>query len=418
MGTYGSQSPRQHHARLWIGFAVCSALLFGRLEVSAQSPSEVRVQDLAGKTRSGKLTEISDSKVHLSGESGGDWKRADVLRIDWLPQPESLLEENPQLILANGDRLGIRPSAITDESLKGTWDRFPAWPELVVPLESVRGVLLVPPRKALERSEAIVKLRDQREAQDCFYLSNGDRLVGQLEGFAEGAFQLTAATGKVSLPVASVRSFGMNPDLTSFPASKGMAALLTLTDGSLLTVSDVRYDGKGPLICKAAFGQDLQLPIEHLVSLQYIGGRIVYLSELEPEQYTSTPYLSRSWPLRRNQNAGGGPLWVGAREYARGLGMHSQALATYALGGTYESFRATIGIDGVTEGRGSVIFRVLADGKPLFTSDVVQGKTPPIAVGPLSLKGVQKLTLAVDFADRGDILDHADWCDAVLIKTP
>ena len=70
----------------------------------------------------------------------------------------------------------------------------------------------------------------------------------------------------------------------------------------------------------------------------------------------------------------------------------------------------------VTEGQGSVIFRVLADGKPLFTSDVVRGKTPPVVVGPLSVKDVNQLTLSVDFADHGDILDHADWCDAVLIR--
>jgi hypothetical protein len=88
------------------------------------------------------------------------------------------------------------------------------------------------------------------------------------------------------------------------------------------------------------------------------------------------------------------------------------------MGGKYQSIQATIGIDAVTEGRGSVIFRILADGKPLYTSDIVRGKTPPIKLGQLKLQGVQKLTLAVDFADQGDILDHADWCDAVLIKAP
>ncbi len=421
MNNRGSPAlPRRRICRtwLWLRLAACCGLLIGQQSAYGQSTSPVRLEDLAGQTQTGKLFEISDSRIRMAGEPAMEWKRSDVLRIDWLPQPESLLENGPQLLLANGDRLGIRPLKITAEALHGRWNQFPTWPEIVVPLETVRGALLIPPRNPLERSEAIVRLRDQRETQDYFYLSNGDRLPGQLEGLEEVTFQLTAATGKVSLAIDTVRGFGLNPELTSFPASKGIPALLTLTDGSLLTVRDVRFDGKNLLNCHAACGPELQFPVDHLVSLQFLGGRVVYLNELEPEQFTSTPYLSRTWPLRRNQNAVGGPLRLGPREYARGLGMHSQSLATYRLDGKFLAFQATIGIDGVTEGRGSVIFRVLADGKPVFTSNIVRGKTPPTVVGPLVVKGVQKLTLAVDFADHGDILDHADWCDAVLIKAP
>lgn len=416
----------------------CLVLSSGIEPAIAQLPTAVQVQDLAGQTRAGKLIEISDSSIRMEGQPAIEWKRPDVLRIDWLSQPESLLEDSPQLLLANGDRLGIRPTAMTEESLRGKWEKFPAWPDVEVPLETLRGALLNPPRNALERSQAIVRLRDQQETQDCFYLSNGDRLLGQLEGFevpmpndtaegdatratiqaAKGSFRLTTATGKITLNAATVRSFGMNPELTSFPPIKGPAGLLTLSDGSLLTVQSVRLDGEGMLQCKAAFGSEMTFPVEHLVSLQFLGDRIVYLGELDPEQFTSTPYLSRTWPLRRNQNAIGGPLRLGTKEYSRGLGMHSQSLATYSLSGKYLSFQSTIGIDGVTEGRGSVIFRVLADGKPLFTSDVLRGKTPPIKVGPLPMTGVQKLTLAVDFADQGDVLDHADWCDTVLVKAP
>ena len=380
--------------------------------------AQVLVCDLSGETRAGKQVEISASKIRILGESATEWNRSEVLRIDWQSQPESLLDDSPQLLLANGDRLGMRPQSIDAESLVGKWERFPAWLDVAVPLETVRGALLIPPRNPLERSQMIVRLRDQRETQDVFYLSNGDRLPGQLESFQKNAFELTAATGKISIPATTVRGFGMNPELTSFPPAKESQALLSLSDGSLLTVTDLEVAEKGGLSCRAAFGAEFHFPIEHLVSLQFLGGRIVYLSDLEPKEFVSTPYLSRTWPLRRNQNAVGGPLRLGAREYARGIGLHSQSLATYSLDQKYTAFQATIGIDAVTEGRGSVIFRVLADGKPVFTSDVVRGKTPALVVGPIPMKGVERLTLAVDFADQADILDHADWCDALLIKSP
>ena len=96
--------------------------------------------------------------------------------------------------------------------------------------------------------------------------------------------------------------------------------------------------------------------------------------------------------------------------------MHSQAVCSYDLKGENISFQATVGIDAAADGRGSVIFRVLTDGKTVFTSEILRGKSAPVLIGPLSLDGVKRLTLAVDFADEGDILDHANWCDALMIK--
>ena len=386
-------------------------------DVVAQSVGQVQIQTLDGKSQAGKLVEISADKVRLGGEVPAEWPRGDILRIDWIGQPDGLLEDSPQLLLANGDRLGLRPVKIDSETLQGKWVRFPAWPDVAVPLETIRGVLLVPPRNLLERSQAILRLRDQQETQDVFALSNGDRLLGQLERFEQKSFELTAATGLITIDQSTVRGFGMNPELTSFPTMKGNAVLLSLSDGSLLTVTDVSFSDNNLLKCRAAFGADLEIPADQLVSLQFLSSRVVYLSDLEPQAYQSTPYLSRTWPLRRNQNAVGGPLRLGSREFHRGLGMHSQSLVTYSLNSEYAEFQATIGIDAVTEGRGSVIFRVLADGKPVFTSAVVRGKTPVLPVGPLAIKNVRQLTLAVDFADQGDILDHANWCDALLIKS-
>ena len=89
----------------------------------ADPAASVRVQNLAGQTLDGTLVEISVSQVTIKGEASADWKRTDVLRIDWVAQPESLLENAPQLLLANGDRLGLRPESIDAESLVGKWVR-------------------------------------------------------------------------------------------------------------------------------------------------------------------------------------------------------------------------------------------------------------------------------------------------------
>jgi hypothetical protein len=379
----------------------------------------VHVTDLSGQVHRGKLIELTETTVQIASTPPVSWKRADVLRLDWPNQPSGLLEESPQLLLANGDRLGISPTEMDEEFLRGKWKEFAAWPKVKVPLETLRGVVLLPQRGLLERSRILSQLRDQKETNDIFYLANGDRLLGEMEGLENKTLRLKTAAGQTTLAVESVQAFGMNPELTSFPATKEPVALLFLEDGSQLTVGALRLDNAAELLnCHATFGSDLQIPLEKILSLQFLSERVIFLSDLEPAEYLSTPYFTRVWPLQRNRNAIGGPLRLENREFARGLGVHGQALVTYDLKAEYSNFQATIGIDAAADGRGSVIFRVLADGKPVFTSEVVRGKTNPISIGPLSMEGVNRLILSTDFADEGDMLDHADWCDALLIKKP
>jgi hypothetical protein len=125
------------------------------------------------------------------------------------------------------------------------------------------------------------------------------------------------------------------------------------------------------------------------------------------------------WPLQRDRSAGGGPLVVGDKRYLKGLGMHSAARLTYQLNKSYQRFLADIALDDSAGNRGSVTFGVylLKDGNwaEAYKSVVVRGgdRTMPVSV---DVSGAEGLTLTVDYADRGDELDHADWLDARLTK--
>jgi hypothetical protein len=150
-----------------------------------------------------------------------------------------------------------------------------------------------------------------------------------------------------------------------------------------------------------------------------LGGGFAYLSDLEPADYRHVPYLDIAWPYERDRSVSGGPLEVGGKRYLKGLGMHSAARLTYKLEGQYKTFAAEAAIDDSAGPRGSVVFGVyvLRDAKwqPAFTSEIVRGGDPPQSVS-VDLVGADAITLLVDFADRGDELDHADWLDARLIR--
>jgi hypothetical protein len=98
--------------------------------------------------------------------------------------------------------------------------------------------------------------------------------------------------------------------------------------------------------------------------------------------------------------------------------VHSRQRLTYDLPGRAEAFVATVGIDDSARGRGAVEFAVLVDDQPVWSSGVVRGRDEPRPVPRVSLKGARRLTLLVDFGPEANVLDHADWCDAVLIGAP
>jgi len=159
--------------------------------------------------------------------------------------------------------------------------------------------------------------------------------------------------------------------------------------------------------------------VNDLALLQSLGGRFTYLSDLEPQGYRHVPYLSIEWPNARDRNVVGEPLSVGGKRYLKGIGMHSAARLTYRLDGNYRRFDAAVAIDDSAGNRGSVTFGVyvLREGawKQAFTSGMVRGGEAPRLVS-IDVAGAQGLTLTVDYADRGDELDRANWLDARLIK--
>src|SRR5690606_30290996 len=149
---------------------------------------------------------------------------------------------------------------------------------------------------------------------------------------------------------------------------EGPRLLISLTDGSRITASDVKLESEERLMAKAVFGATLELPIAEVMAIRPLGGRAVYLSDLAPAEYEHQPYHAGSWELKADRNVLGEPLRLDGKEYPKGLGLHSRSIVTYDLSGNYESFRATVGVDDAAGSGGSVIFAVEVDGKPVFQS--------------------------------------------------
>ena len=121
-------------------------------------------------------------------------------------------------------------------------------------------------------------------------------------------------------------------------------------------------------------------------------------------------------PVERNQSNGGPSagdghtLTLNGVSYAKGLGTNAPSAIEFRPSGSCSAFTAEIGIDDEVGNRGSVIFRVWADGQRIYESGLMTGTTLTGNVS-LDLSGVQSLRLETVAVDSTSY-DSADWAKA------
>ncbi|MCQ2154183.1 MAG: NPCBM/NEW2 domain-containing protein, partial [Bacteroidales bacterium] len=184
-----------------------------------------------------------------------------------------------------------------------------------------------------------------------------------------------------------------------------------------------------------------------LTALPLQGQNPIRLSELDASK-VSQPYGTPAV----GKAVSGEPLKVGGVSYNDGVGVQAASRMKFNLMGNSNSFSCKVGVndnsvdysdpdlikiplvDGTmifytsvekgkefrgigsadgTVGKGSVVFRILGDGKELFNSGVMHGGEPARAVN-LEIRGIQTLELIAEDAGDGISGDHADWIDAVF----
>jgi hypothetical protein len=268
-------------------------------------------------------------------------------------------------------------------------------------------------------------------------LDNGDAVEGVVKSLQEpaaaGASSQSLLTFEtqgrdLQLPLDKALAVRFNPALVATPKPEAPGSgtafhvLLGFRDGSLLDVAKVEPgDALTRLTTTGGVSFDVapDLLRTDLTYLLPFSPRITYLSDLEPVSYKHIPFLETSWPMRRDQSVGGKRLRSGGRVYPKGLGMHTASRVAYDLNG-YRRFEAELAIDDEAGLGGSAVFRVFLRNSSgqwarVYESPVVRGGDAPRPVS-LDVSAVTGMALLVDFAEQGDVLDHADWLLARLVK--
>jgi hypothetical protein len=363
------------------------------------------------------------------------------------------VESGPQIMLTDGSLIRADVLSLDDKEVvigdasgvgRGQWD------ESTLPREAVDAIVFQPPADAAQRSRLRAALDDLPHQQDVLLLQNGESIAGTLlaapkqgrftpEGTKPGTEVFAIARGSllepISIPASKVVAF------RSFRAVSGRSAAgkawLGLADGSLVNARSLAVNGDEVALALAAGGElkttlaGRDDPEKRLWdAIQYVqpaNDRVAWLPHQKSLGYKHIPFLSAIRPLGVHRSVLGDRLRAGGAVFLQGLGMPSTSRVAYDVTG-FRKFAAELAIDDAAELNGSVTFKVLlqggeaeaqADGEAAwsvaYTSPVMRGGEQPLPIS-VDLKGATRLALIVDFADRGDECDWADWLNARLTK--
>ena len=315
--------------------------------------------------------------------------------------------------LSGDEKLFGKLEAIGEDVVKIT---TPWQDHLDVPLTRVVGIhlALIDPK---ESAESFARRLKARGSEDLLLARTKDGEVIAIAGVLEGSevdrllFRYQGKTRK--LPIEQVEGLVMaarpEPDQPDVPRST-----FALPGGVTVTG---RWKALEPTTWKVEtpWGQEVNLPAPDVQDVRFRGGKITYLSDLNPTKVEETPFFGRKFSWKRDASLLGEPLKMDGRPVERGVAVHSRSSLTYDLNGRYATFEALVGFDEASMGKGRVDCRVLADGKEIYANPDLRADAPPVKLN-LPVAGAEQLRLLVDFGKGQDTGDRVIWANARLYR--
>jgi len=408
-------------------FAVASALAISAATSLADPPvpasngPRVRIDTLERGLVRGRLTGIDAARVvrvrSADGEASINLHDISAIRIikaadsSHTGPASDPLSGQSTCYLVDGGQVSGRLLASEPRSVRIE----PGWgPPVTIPFEALAAVRFGYPADAAADKELASRVAARDPARDQLIVAKGAQpviLSGALEALGpEGwEFRLASRLQKAPLDRAYAVVLGTAPGSPDARPER-----FVLTSGDAFTGDILEATAAFIRIGSAAFGE-CRLDWTHIDRIRVRSPLVTWLAETKFKSQQVKSALGVDWTPRVNLNVTGGPIRLGGRTFERGLGVHGTTTVTYRLDGKQSRLQAVIGIDDAVGRRGSVIFRVIGDGRELYKSDVLRGGAKPVDLS-VDITGVKVLELSTDAADGLDMGDHANWADLRLIR--
>lgn len=279
--------------------------------------------------------------------------------------------------------------------------------------------------------------------QDAAYRLTGARIEGTLKAFTNTAVEMDRGdlgTGEITYK--ELAAVFVDNEKRELPDE--LRVIARLSDGSEVVLTRGFRVAAGQLRGETPSGIALRIPTSRVAALSFLGGTFVHLSDLEPKEVKRTPFfplaegpakaatLDFLCPVRMDRSPDGNVITLNGQQYFKGIGVRPTTELSFDLGGRFTTFEALCGIDdevlgpgyGRGAGTGSVVFRVLVDGRVVAEKGPVEGGRAPASIR-VPIEGAKTLTLVVSLvpperSPKGTPdspeLDNAVWARPLLIR--
>jgi hypothetical protein len=371
------------------------------------------LENVLGEKWQGTLISISaQGELQFVGES----QRRKMTEMRSWKRVSASLPPNPGKIVATG----VQGMRLHLQELTFNGDAFEC--QLVsdisfkLPFDLVQAVCLEPGKETPTFREATEK--PARDTDKVFVkvekqIETINGLIAKLDGK-----ELIVEVGgeKRTIPRERVHGFV----LAQSSSQVHFSAILHTNDGSRIPANSLTLsDNKWHVAWLGGSESDVEKTQMQRIDFRPPG--LLFLSDITPVVVKEQTLFTPAAPWQRDRSVGGRPLQIAGVSYERGLGVHARSELTFEIPSDYKYFLAVIGIDDeVQRDRASATtlgnceFIVLADGREIYRQ-TLRGGTAPEALR-LELKNAKRLTLLVEVGDDFDFADHANWCDARLLK--
>jgi len=397
------------------------------------APADSRVSMLDGQARKGTLTAISASAVEIT-ENGAAISLPidDVMAIDF-PQTAPVASEESQVIsFADGSQLHGTSVARTAKSLTAQTALFGAVDVSVDKIHAVRLQAENPTytqqwntflKRDSEKDNLVVAKRDG---------SGLDFLAGIVSNVTAESIQFLLDGDTIPVPAERVYGIVFGRQSRSEKTSSEPEAAIQLTSavGDIFKAKTIVLEAD-QLKAESSWGQMLSVPLNQLQKIDLSSGRIQFLSDMpalaerfdgiDPENSLFAGLIALDQqkllfgPQRNMTIERQSKLRLRGREYAKGLCIHSRSEIQWDLEQRFSALECVVGIDDEVAFNGShaVALKIMGDGNVLFEKLINTTDAPlPLRV---SVEGVSKLTVLVDFGDGSSVCDWLDLADARLV---
>lgn len=415
----------------------CLAVLAAGVASSRVRALEVTLRPLEGPPVQGALHAITPHAVALQTRQGlQTWPLAQLMVLE--VETKSAASANVWLDLRDGSHLAA--TGFTSSEGRATLALAASY-TVTLPTRSIRTVRFQPPNPELASqwaqivasgaSSDLVVLRktstrtvEQPDAEPMTITQSSlDQHEGTILGVTDETVQFEVEGQTLNIRREKLEGLVFYDR----PAPPPPPALCRLSDtgGSTWHLAELHWE-EGTFRGRTVGGVPLHIPQGSVAQLDFSVGNIVWLSDLEPEGGLPTVALSlqpvgaafsfgRLFAVR-NRPPGAEAFHLAGQRYDRGLWLHSPLRLVYRVPEGFRRFRAVAGIDDSVLAPGVFELVILGDDRELLRQTMGGEWSRQPVVLDLDVRGIRRLTIALEPAAGLDLGDQLNLCEARFLK--